>query len=238
MKVRLYVVYVIFLCVVTTIYAQDEQVIKTLVPDSTKVDNKYKEDQVYLGVTYNILLNRPADVKQNNLSRGVQLGVIKDMPLNKRRNIALGVGLGYAYNAYFNNLQFLERDGGTWYRVVPDSVNYSRNRIDAHLLEMPIELRWRSSTASSYRFWRIYAGLKLGYVLAGNYKFVGDNREKFTASDMSRFQAGLHLSVGYNTWNFYAYYGLRRLFDSNAVMETGESIDMHALKVGIIFYAL
>ncbi|MGS2740756.1 porin family protein [Sinomicrobium sp. M5D2P17] len=237
MKGSFCVVYLIlFYCAIGI--AQQDSGLNTLTPDSTTVDHKYKEDQIYIGVTYNILLNRPSDIKQNNLSRGIQFGVIKDMPLNGRRNVALGIGLGYAYNAHFHNLEFLKGDAGMNYRVIPDSVDYSRNRMDAHLLEMPIEFRWRTSTAATYKFWRVYAGVKLGYVFANGYKFVGDEKKKFSNKDISRFQAGLHLSAGYNTWNFYAYYGLRNLFKDGAVMESGEQIDMKSLKVGIIFYAL
>ncbi|MGS2763326.1 porin family protein [Sinomicrobium sp. M5D2P9] len=238
MKALLYIVWLVLFFCAARVHAQDDPDLNTLVPDSASVDHKYKEDQVYIGVTYNILLNRPSDVKQNNLSRGIQLGIIKDMPLNSRRNIAFGVGIGYAYNAHFHNLQVRKENGLMNYRVVPDSVDYSRNRMDEHLLEMPIELRWRTSTAATYRFWRIYAGVKLGYVFADGYKFMGDERKKFSNKDISRFRAGLHLSVGYNTWNFYAYYGLKNIFKDGTAMETGESIDMNSLKVGIIFYAL
>lgn len=168
----------------------------------------------------------------------MQVGVVKDIPLNKRRNIAIGVGLGYAYNAHFHNLQFLEGEGGTNYRVILDSVDYKRNKIDTHLIEMPIEFRWRTSTAETYKFWRVYTGIKLGYVFANRYKFIADEEAKFSNSDISRFQAGLHLSVGYNTWNFYAYYGLGKLFKDGTVTDTGESLDMNSLKIGIIFYAL
>ncbi len=238
MRSSFYVVYLVLLRCTIGVFAQENPAIHTLAPDSTVIDHKYKEDQIYLGVSYNILLDRPEDVKQNNLSRGIQFGVIKDMPLNKRRNIALGIGVGYAYNAHFHNLQFLKGDEGMQYRVIPDSVDYSRNRMEAHLLEMPIEFRWRSSTAATYKFWRIYAGVKFGYVFAEGYKFVGDEKTKFSNKDISRFQAGLHLSAGYNTWNFYAYYGLRNLFEDGVVTESGEQIDMRSLKVGIIFYAL
>ncbi|MBC9794534.1 porin family protein [Sinomicrobium weinanense] len=238
MKVRLYIVLITFGLYSWNIYSQEEITADTTVLQEEKRDDKYKEDQVYIGATYNILLNRPSDVKQNNLSRGIQLGVVKDMPLNKRRNIALGIGIGYAYNVHFHNLQFFEGEGGSGYRVIPDSVDYKRNKVDTHLIEMPIEFRWRTSTADSYKFWRVYTGIKLGYVFANRYKFIADNKTRFTNDDISRFQAGLHLSVGYNTWNFYAYYGLGKLFKGDTETDTGESLDMSSLKIGIIFYAL
>lgn len=239
MKIRPYIsLLVVFFCSVSAFSQEEEIPEDTTAVKGEDVDLKYKEDQMYIGATYNILLNRPEDVKQNNLSRGIQFGIIKDMPLNKRRNIALGIGLGYAYNVHFHNLQFRQDEEGVSYGVIPDSVDYRRNKIDTHLIEMPIEFRWRTSTAGTYKFWRIYTGIKLGYVFANRYKFIADEKTKFTDDDISRFQAGLHLSVGYNTWNFYAYYGLGKLFEDGTVTDTGESLEMNSLKIGIIFYAL
>ena len=51
------------------------------------VDEKYLEDQLYIAFTYNMLLNRPANISQHGLSAGVNVGFIKDVPFNKNRNI-------------------------------------------------------------------------------------------------------------------------------------------------------
>ena len=45
-------------------------------------DRKYLEDQFYLGVTYNFLMDLPEEAEQRNLSYGLQGGFIKDIPLN------------------------------------------------------------------------------------------------------------------------------------------------------------
>lgn len=54
--------------------------------------NRYLEDQFYIGVTYDILANKPSQVSQNNLSRGIQIGYIRDLPLNIDRNRGFGIG--------------------------------------------------------------------------------------------------------------------------------------------------
>ena len=46
------------------------------------VDNFYKEDQFYIGTTYNLLGKRPNGLKQSGFSSGIHFGMIKDMPLN------------------------------------------------------------------------------------------------------------------------------------------------------------
>ncbi|MFT7628978.1 MAG: hypothetical protein ACI9OS_002644, partial [Ulvibacter sp.] len=39
--------------------------------DSTYVDDNYLEDQLYIGLTYNILNNKPTGFNQNGLSGGL-----------------------------------------------------------------------------------------------------------------------------------------------------------------------
>ncbi|MDX1315778.1 MAG: porin family protein, partial [Eudoraea sp.] len=127
--------------------------------------DKYLEDQFYIGLTYNLLLNKPPSVTQQNLSYGLQTGFIKDIPLNEQRNFAVGIGLGYAVNSYYNNILATQTPEGITYQVIADGFDYKRNKIETHLVEMPLEIRWRNSTAQEHRFWRIYTGFKLGYIV-------------------------------------------------------------------------
>lgn len=211
---------------------------KTIVVD-TLPDNNYREDQFYIGLTYNILQNRPSGISQNNLSNGLHLGVIRDFPINKKRNKAIGIGLGYSYNSYFHNLKATQTDNGIAYEAIESSEGYKRNKYRTHMVELPIEFRWRTSTATSYQFWRIYGGFKVSYVLSAISKFVGDNEKlKFKNDDFNKLQYGLTLSAGYNTWNFHVYYGLNKLFKDGTKTVGGESFNMNAIKVGLMFYIL
>ena len=202
-------------------------------------DLKYLEDQFYLGITYNILLNKPNGVSQGNFSYGLQGGFIKDIPLNKRRNVGIGVGLGYAYYNYYSNLFVNETPNGLEYIVLDSDVSYKRNKIDSHVIEMPIEFRWRTSTPSEYKFWRIYAGMRLGYVVGSRSKFVS-NTEKisFFNSDTRKFRYGLMLNFGYSTVNVHIYYALSNLFNDGVATVDGEAIEFRPLRIGIIFYIL
>ena len=104
---------------------------------------------------------------------------------------------------------------------------------------MPIEFRWRSSDAVSHKFWRIYTGIKLGYVFSGRSKFVS-NEEKitFTNDDIRKFQYGFILSFGYNTFNFHAYYSLQDLFEDGIQTVDGDRLGFVPLHIGLIFYIL
>lgn len=204
------------------------------------IDSLYKEDQFYIGTTYNLFNNQPKDLRQNSFSLGFHLGFIKDIPVNKKRNKAIGIGLGYSTNSYIQNMLISnDTSGNLTYTILDGSINFSKNKFSDHVVELPIEYRWRTSTIKNHKFWRIYTGIKFGYVLANRSKFRGDLGQITinNIEDYSKFQYGLTLSFGYNTWNIYGYYGLNPLF-SNAAFKDNESLDLNAIKLGLMFYIL
>lgn len=209
--------------------------------DTTFVDHNYREDQFYFSLTYNLLGNVPNDLKQSGFSSGVHFGVIRDMPINERRNVAIGIGLGLSANSYNQNLLISEGpDGGYSYDIIDESIiTIKRNKFTTYALELPIEFRWRTSTAKDYKFWRIYSGVKLGYVFHNTSKFTGSAADiKLNANDdFDALQYGLTLSAGYSTWNFHVYYGLNPIFKDTVRLD-GKSIVMNSIKIGLMFYLL
>ncbi|MCF6346795.1 MAG: PorT family protein [Flavobacteriaceae bacterium] len=196
--------------------------------DSTFVDNKYLEDQLYISFTWVGLTNTPPQISRTGFSYGLALGFIKDLPINERRNIGFGLGLGYGLNVYYFNV--------TEDVVKLPSENLN-NRIAMHTIEAPFEFRFRTSTSQKYNFLRVYPGFKVAYVFATNSRL--EQREDFLVEDVieiNEFLYGVTLSVGYNKWNFYAYYGLNNLF--NETKNNSYKIDIHDIRLGIIFYIL
>lgn len=203
-------------------------------------DSLYKEDQFYIGTTYNVLGNRPENLNQSSFSLGFHLGFIKDMPINKNRTKAIGIGLGYSTNSYIQNM-LIRRDpeGNFTYSIIDGETNFSKNKFSEHVIEVPIEFRWRSSTVNTYNFWRVYLGAKFGYAFANRSKFIGDLGElRFNNNpDFNNLQYGFTLSLGYNTWNVYMYYGLNTIFTETATLN-GNALDINAVKIGLMFYIL
>ncbi len=228
MKQCVLVVLVLF---VTGIYAQTIQ-------EYNSKDNNYLEDQFYLGITYNFLLDKPTDFTQRNLSYGLQGGIIKDIPLNSKRTFALGLGLGYAINSYYSNLVASEMDNAILYEIARGDSQVKRSKFETHSIELPLEVRWRDSTSEEYKFWRVYSGLKLGYVFGSRSKLVTtENKTSFINPDVRKFQYGLMFNFGYNTFNIHIYYSLNNLFEEGIVFE-GEDLKLKPLRVGLIFYIL
>ncbi len=200
--------------------------------------SRYFEDQFYIGVGINFLTERPMDVVQNSLSYNLQLGFIKDIPINRKRNFGLGLGIGYAANSYYSNIGADNSGTGITYSLL-DSEDFQRNKLETHAIEVPLELRWRTSTSTDYRFWRIYGGLRFSYVFSGSSRLVTEmDTARFSNSDIRDLQYGLTLSVGYNTFNIHAYYGLNELLNDGVSLDNGESIDARVLRLGVIFYIL
>ncbi len=200
---------------------------------------KYKEDQYYFGVTYNTLLNMPNGMRQNGFSSGFHLGVIKDMPINERRNVAIGIGLGYSTNSINHNLLISKEQNDSYtYELLNDS-DFTKNKFVQHLIEVPLEFRWRTSTASTYKFWRIYSGIKFGYVFASNTKFknASEQIKNNNIKDFNQLQYGLTFAIGYDSWNAYMHYTLNSIFDSTAQLNNS-NLDVKMLKIGIMLYIL
>lgn len=205
--------------------------------DSVAVNSRYFEDQFYAGVTYNFILNKPAQVNQRNFSYGLQAGFIKDIPFNQKRTIGLGIGLGLGLNTYYTNIRAEEITDGLQYTVLTN-VDFKRSKLETHVLEMPIEFRWRNSDATTYSFWRIYTGIKVGYVFDARSKYVvGDLKQSFKNDDVRKLQYGLTFNFGYHNFNMHIYYSLTPLFNDDVFVDAAQ-IKIKPIQIGFMFYIL
>ncbi len=203
-----------------------------------KIDSLYREDQFYFGFTYNSLQNKPSGLLQTRFSKGFSVGFLRDMPVNKRRTLAVATGIGVSYMGYNQNLFISETNQIPSYTFVESDISIKKNKFTQLLIDVPLELRWRSSTFESHKFWRIYGGLKCSYLVNNRSIYVA-NQTKITVTNNPDFQKlnyGVYVATGYNAINVYGYYGLNALFQSQKMDTTLQ--DMTSLNIGIIFYIL
>jgi hypothetical protein len=214
---------------------------QTIGDDKSELYQNYREDQFYTSVTYNMLNNKPSAIAQSGFSSGFHFGYIRDMPINANRNFAIGLGIGFSTNSYNQkNVLIEEINNEVSFNIIDESeYNVSKNKFTTYLVELPFELRWRTSTPSDYNFWRIYPGFKVGYLLYNSTKFKSEagNEKLSNIDEFNKIQYGLTLSAGYGTWNFHVYYGLNSVFNDTATLD-GEVVVMKSLKIGLIFYIL
>lgn len=202
-----------------------------------KIDSLYREDQFYIGITYNTMVNGPKDYSKDKISTGFTGGFLRDMPVNKNRTYAIAAGLGLTYNNYNHNFGVSGTNQSPNYAILGDGT-YSTNRFTTLTADLPIELRWRASTFESTKFWRIYAGFKLSYLVYDRnvYDATLANIIIRNNTDLNKLGYGVYLVSGYNTFNVYVHYGVNSLFKSGQVGT--EKVQLRSLNLGLIFYIL
>jgi hypothetical protein len=193
-----------------------------------EMDSLYREDQFYASLSYNLIQNRPDGFKQFSFSPGITFGILRDFPISKNRHWAIAPGIGYSYN---NIKQFIDSEEivGATENITSENI---RTIITTHSVDFPIEIRWRNSTQNSHSFWRIYTGLKTSYVFNSKLKLESttESSKESISDEINRWQYGAYISVGFNTWNPYVYYGLNPIFKEGSKMSN--------FNVGFIFYIL
>ena len=158
---------------------------------TSAVDSLYREDQIYFGVMYNAIISAPEALAQNSFSPGFTLGIIRDFPINKTRNIAVGLGLGYTIDSYSQNLKIAPNSSGNLDYEFVSNTSFQKNRLSYHTLDIPLEFRWRTSTAERYKFWRIYFGLKISYIISSRAKYESDSSSIIVNNlPFNKFQSG------------------------------------------------
>ena len=191
----------------------------------------YKEDQIYFGISYISLKNNIDNFKQNGFSRSFFVGFINDFSLNKKGDLALGLGLGYSNDKYISNLEysFDELKNSLRFKV-PNEKSDFKIILKTHSLELPFQFRWRNSTIDTYQFWRIHLGYKLKYIFYNKFDSIYFKKNKL--NDITNFNQSINLSLGYNTWNIFIEYYMK------SIIEIDDFNQLTPIKIGLIFYIL
>jgi hypothetical protein len=193
-----------------------------------EIDSLYREDQFYASLSYNLIQNRPDGFKQFSFSPGITFGILRDFPISKNRHWAIAPGIGYSYN---NIKQFINSEEivGATENTTSENI---RTIITTNSVDFPLEIRWRNSAQNSHSFWRIYTGIKTSYVFNSKLKLESttESSKESISDEINRWQYGAYISVGFNTWNPYVYYGLNPIFKEGSKMSN--------FNVGFIFYIL
>ena len=228
--------FIVFLYVILpiSIYGQ------SMPTDSLPDDPQYREDQFYAGVTVNFLSGLPGDVEQSGFSGSARFGFLRDMPINKQRNLAIAIGAGLSFNTNNQNMKIDDDSGATTrFEQVSDEA-YDSNRFSTYLIEIPLQFRWRTSTAKKNNFWRIYTGFKVGYLYSFKSKFRSEG-QRINVKDpdgLERWRYSFTLSAGYGKVNFYLDYSLNNLFSGVNLEGSSTAVNIQPIKAGFIFYIL
>jgi len=220
---------------------------QTFAQQSIPVDSLYKpdayylEDQFYFGMSYIALRNLPENIFQNGFSNAIKFGYIRDLPVNERRNLGFGIGLGMSWDTYLQNLRISidENTGEVRFKILGENDVYKSNSFTLTKIDIPLEFRWRGSAPDKFKFWRFYAGPVLSYVMHTSSEYINDyvDVQYKDIQIIESWQTGLSLSVGYGTWNFNYYYGLHNIFKNDLQIEN-QKISLEDMRFGFVYYFL
>ena len=202
------------------------------------VDNKYLEDQFYLGLYYSTLTSSPENFNQNKFSSTLNFGFIRDFPFNEQRNFGVGAGLGLSLSSSNSNLKLSDLNSSVSGEIV-NGEDFTKNKWNTTKIEFPFEVRWRTSTPTSYKFWRVYFGVKTSYLLKSKYKYESLN-SNYTLENLPfrKTQSGITVNAGNNTWNLGLYMGLNPIFNKEFGQNNPNLKDLKEFKLGLVFYIL
>ena len=194
-----------------------------------------RKTKLYFLISYNQLFDQPSLVKGSGFSYGLSAGFMKDLILNKKGSVSMALGFGYNYDLLNHGLTIAKENNEVTFQVDNSG---AINTLTIHNLEFPFEFRWRDSDAQTYKFWRVYMGVKASYNVSNNFKFT-DQSNSFSYKNVSRFnswQYGLTLSVGYDVFTAHMYYGLTPMLKDTMLGTT--DIASKTMRIGLIFYLL
>lgn len=229
----------IFFSLFTLLISQGQNLVNK---NFSEVDSLYREDQIYIGLGINFLVNKPSEMSQSGFSGGLHFGYIRDIPLNKRRNLAIGIGLGLSFDTYSHNLFIGETalDEKTIFDVIDSGIEFDTNRFSTQVIEIPIHFRWRtSSIGDESAFWRIYSGLNIGYMYQFKSKFeqINNTVNQTYLDELNRTTLDYYFSFGKSKINFFFRYSLIPFFDAQ-LSDTQEELNLNVIKAGLVFYIL
>ncbi|MGY5354965.1 outer membrane beta-barrel protein [Wenyingzhuangia sp. IMCC45467] len=225
--------FILWLFVSSSLFAQEENEEAYMY-----VDDHYLEDQLYLGIQYNFLTATNNGLKNTGVPFSLEAGFIKDIPLNKKRNKGLGIGIGYSFDVLRPNVAITKNGNDLVFNI---DNNYSRYDYTSHNIEFPIEYRWRTSTATNDSFWRIYSGASFIYNINNSASFDDNNSTTTTFNNITALNNtnfSLYTSIGFGTWNFHIKYYINPIFKEGTKTQSGDSLNFNQLKIGMMFYIL
>lgn len=194
----------------------------------------FREDQLYFGVAYPYFSTPPETLIQNKLSYALSMGFVRDMPINKSRTWALGLGVGWDVTKWYTNTRFSASGNTISASTLTD--DYQQNFLSMQSLALPFEVRWRNATATKHAFWRIHTGVSLHVPM--HLKSVFTSASGFQNRDSLPINGTFlrwNLHLGFNTWNISIAQDLQPWAVSNTL---NSQFDMKSARIGLVFYIL
>lgn len=194
---------------------------------SGQVVNETAKRKISIGVGLftDIMVKFPDGVKARTINQGFNVFATYNIPFGKS-NFGFAIGLGLASHNIYGNFLVNKTADSTKLVKIPDSVSYSRSKMNLTYLEIPIEFRFKSKSKIS-----VGIGFKAGFLIGSSTKYVGTGnivtpgyslysqdktRVKFWGiKDLESFTYGPTFRIGYKWFNVNASYMLSSVFNKS-----------------------
>jgi len=207
--------------------------IKSVKEELSEFDLKnYKadpKDRLIFEINYTSWLGTKSDIKSDWKSLGFNFSTMFDKPLG-RSNFSIGYGLGIYSHNFSSNADFIyqldSNNRNVTTIVQPKTIPYKANRYNERLIEVPVELRFRTKAKSSFK---IMVGAKIGYVMA-NFKKTDDadgRIRRYDIRNVNNLRYGVNFRIGVEQICLTGCYYISEVFDA------GGPKGIHPFSIGL-----
>lgn len=174
------------------------------------------KDRLIFEITHCGWLNTPRDIKNDWHSRGANLYFYFDYPFG-RSNFSFAWGGGIASHNISGNANVvykLDSLGNEKTFLEPRELPYRKNVIGAKILEVPLELRFRTRRARSFK---VTVGVKGGFTVQNFRKIfdVDGKRKYFDIHNYNPWRYGVVFRIGYEQVSLCGFYALSQVINKN-----------------------
>lgn len=192
-------------------------------------------DRLIIEINRTIWLGVPSDIKPNWRSLGLNFAFMFDKPIGTS-NFSFGYGLGIFSFNYHSNADFIYQLDSTNKNATtilkPKTIPYKTNSYNEKILEIPLELRFRSKTNTKFK---MEFGVKAGYVINDFRKLV-DNDGKmrvYNTKNINHLRYGVNFRIGVEQICLTACYYVSEVFQKDKGIN---GINMLSFGIAIIPY--
>ncbi len=207
--------------------AQDAKDETTVTPKHTS-----KQERFIMDFGFDSWTKVPTGIKTDWLkSRRFEFYFMKDRAF-AAGHMAIAYGLGMSFTNVNSNGSFAIANGNTHLLQIPDTLLPSQNKLSTNFLEIPLELRFRTSPLHHGNRLKLAVGAKAGYLFQDHTKIEdGALKEKFyNTPNLNNFRFAYTARIGYGKWSLMGYYGI------NSLIKKGKGDDqIIPFGVGIAF---
>ncbi len=202
-------------------------------------DDKEKErfDRIAIDIKTDQWLETPPGISTKPYSIGVSAYLYKDIPLTKKSNFGIALGIGLSSDNIHHNGTFSTstNNGESFTKLVPIGNSYKTkiNKLTLTYVEIPFEIRFRTMNKSleerrKFNF-RFYPGFKAGYMMGNHTKLVTDDTKikVYRTPNTLFYRYGPTLRIGFNKISFIAFYSLTGIF------EKGKGNELNTFSIGV-----